>query len=229
MNTNFSINLARLRKEKKVSQKTVAKKLGVSQALLSHYENGVREPGIDFLLNSADYYGCSVDFLLGRTMDRSGISLLIDQADEFPGYKPTPESKYIAVSKKLLLNSVTLLAEIIKNSESKELMDTSLEFLQLALYRLFRVICAYGDNPDGFFSVPFEAVRPLTDALFKLNEYSFLTLCSDKNRKRIKIEYEDISGKYPVLWQSLISIIEKVDSMMGTLWNDGVISRGGNH
>ena len=61
----FSRSLARLRKEKKVSQRTAAGALGVSQALLSHYENGLREPGLEFLVNASRYYGCSVDCLLG--------------------------------------------------------------------------------------------------------------------------------------------------------------------
>lgn len=61
----FAKNLAELRKNKKVSQRTVAAALGVSQALLSHYEHGLREPGIDFLIRAGEYYGCSVDLLVG--------------------------------------------------------------------------------------------------------------------------------------------------------------------
>jgi len=219
VNTSFSTNLARLRKEKKLSQKTVAKKLGVSQALLSHYENGIREPGLEFLYNSADLYGCSVDFLLGRTMDRSGVSLLLEGQDDYPGAKTAPEFKRFTVSKKLLFNSITLLTEIIKSSDNKELADASVEYLQLSLYRLFRTVCAYCDNPDGFFSVPYETMQPLSDVLFKLNEYRLTTLCANKKRRPVKLEYEDISAKYPVLWQSLLSITEKIDSAMGDLRN----------
>lgn len=61
----FARSLAKLRKDKKVSQRTAAAALGVSQALLSHYENGLREPGLEFLVNAGKYYGCSVDRLLG--------------------------------------------------------------------------------------------------------------------------------------------------------------------
>ena len=45
MASDFSRTLALLRREKKISQRTAAADLGVSQALLSHYENGLREPG----------------------------------------------------------------------------------------------------------------------------------------------------------------------------------------
>ena len=43
----------------------------MSQALLSHYENGIREPGLTFVVKACDYYQVSADYLLGRTNDRS--------------------------------------------------------------------------------------------------------------------------------------------------------------
>ena len=63
----FTRALAELRREKGVSQRQAAKELGVSQALLSHYENGIREPGLAFVVRACDYYGASADYLLGRT------------------------------------------------------------------------------------------------------------------------------------------------------------------
>ena len=71
MNENFSRVLALLRQEKGISQRNAAASLQVSQALLSHYENGAREPGFDFLLRAAEFYGVSTDFLLGRTTVRN--------------------------------------------------------------------------------------------------------------------------------------------------------------
>ena len=49
MATEFSRTLSLLRKERGVSQRVAAADLGVSQALLSHYENGIREPGLAFV------------------------------------------------------------------------------------------------------------------------------------------------------------------------------------
>lgn len=43
MATDFSRTLSMLRKEQGISQRKVAAALGISQALLSHYENGIRE------------------------------------------------------------------------------------------------------------------------------------------------------------------------------------------
>ena len=48
MKSDFPRVLSLLRKEKGISQKEAANSLGVSQALLSHYEKGIRECGLDF-------------------------------------------------------------------------------------------------------------------------------------------------------------------------------------
>ena len=71
MNERFTRALAELRREKGVRQRQAARDLGVSQALLSHYENGVREPGLAFVVRACDYYGVSADYLLGRTEIRA--------------------------------------------------------------------------------------------------------------------------------------------------------------
>ena len=49
MNADFPRILTLLRKEKGISQKTAAGDLGISQALLSHYEKGIRECGLAVL------------------------------------------------------------------------------------------------------------------------------------------------------------------------------------
>ncbi len=73
MATAFSNRITSLRKERGLSQKEVAMSLGVSQALLSHYEKGVRECGLDFVLKCAEYYGVTTDYLLGKDDSRHGI------------------------------------------------------------------------------------------------------------------------------------------------------------
>ena len=79
MASEFSRTLSLLRKERGVSQRTAAVDLGISQALLSHYENGAREPGLGFVCRACDYYGVSADYLLCRT-DRPNIAFSTAQA-----------------------------------------------------------------------------------------------------------------------------------------------------
>ena len=79
MSSDFSRIITLLRKEKGVTQRKAAEDLGVSQALLSHYEKGIRECGLDFVVRVADYYNVSCDYLLGRSADRSGLTLRVDE------------------------------------------------------------------------------------------------------------------------------------------------------
>ena len=67
---SFSSILSSLRKETGLSQRQVASELGLSQALLSHYENGAREPKLEFVLKACDYYNVTADYILGRSDDR---------------------------------------------------------------------------------------------------------------------------------------------------------------
>ena len=61
MNNDFPRIITLLRKERGLSQKQAAMELGVSQALLSHYEKGIRECGLDFAIYIAEYYNVSCD------------------------------------------------------------------------------------------------------------------------------------------------------------------------
>ena len=65
MERTFSETMSALRKARGLSQRKAAADLRISQALLSHYENGAREPGLDFVRRACAYYGVSADYLLG--------------------------------------------------------------------------------------------------------------------------------------------------------------------
>lgn len=72
MDRSFGNILLELRRGRDLSQRKLASALHVSQALLSHYENGSREPGLGFVCRACDYFGVSADFLLGRTDSTEG-------------------------------------------------------------------------------------------------------------------------------------------------------------
>ena len=74
MPDGFPQVLSRLRKERHLNQRTAAAALHISQALLSHYENGLREPGLGFVDAACSYYGVSADYLLGRSEIRASFS-----------------------------------------------------------------------------------------------------------------------------------------------------------
>ncbi|MDE5763522.1 MAG: helix-turn-helix domain-containing protein [Ruminococcus sp.] len=58
--------LRELRKNKNITQTQLANELHISQRAYSHYENGTREPNIELLIDIANYYQISIDYLVGR-------------------------------------------------------------------------------------------------------------------------------------------------------------------
>ena len=69
MNTTFSAQLQKLRKEHGVTQDTLAAHLGVSPQAVSKWENGSYPDG-DLLPKIADFFGVSIDYLYGRAKAR---------------------------------------------------------------------------------------------------------------------------------------------------------------
>lgn len=59
-------NLKILRKNKKISQEELSKKLNLTRSTYSGYENAAAEPSLDTLIKIADFYGLSADNLLRR-------------------------------------------------------------------------------------------------------------------------------------------------------------------
>ena len=66
MEHKFFERLLYLRTEKALSRKELAEKLGVSVRLISYWENNQRECDFNMLIKIADYFGVSIDYLLGR-------------------------------------------------------------------------------------------------------------------------------------------------------------------
>lgn len=62
----FGELLAELRKDKKMSQRDLGRILHVSVGTISNYETGVHFPDVEKLINLADYFGVTTDYLLGR-------------------------------------------------------------------------------------------------------------------------------------------------------------------
>lgn len=84
------MNIKDIRIRKNLTQAQVAAALGVSSVVYSRYETGSRQPSIEIIIQLADIFGVTVDYLLGRqdvedsTLSEYEIQLLIAsrKADE---------------------------------------------------------------------------------------------------------------------------------------------------
>ena len=85
--------IAQLRKSRSMSQFQLAKTLNIATSTLGMYERNKRKPNMEMLEKLADFFGVSIDYLLGREIsDKSNIDLdkAIDNAMSFDG-KPVTE------------------------------------------------------------------------------------------------------------------------------------------
>ena len=85
--------IAQLRKNRSMSQFQLAKTLNIATSTLGMYETNKRKPNKEMLEKLADFFGVSIDYLLGReTSDKSDIDLdrAIDNAMSFDG-RPVTE------------------------------------------------------------------------------------------------------------------------------------------
>lgn len=76
------LKLKELREKKGLLQKDVANYLKIARNTYSQYEIGAREPDIITLISLADYFGVSIDYLVGRT-DNPNITndVIVESAD----------------------------------------------------------------------------------------------------------------------------------------------------
>ena len=66
----LSERLLALRLEQDLSQKSLVKKMGLALNTYVRYERGEREPTASVLVQIADFYDVSLDYLVGRSEQR---------------------------------------------------------------------------------------------------------------------------------------------------------------
>lgn len=64
----FGNRLYALRKDKRFTQQVLSDRLGVTKAMISAYETGIRYPSYEVLVKIADIFGVTTDYLLGRSI-----------------------------------------------------------------------------------------------------------------------------------------------------------------
>lgn len=81
---NIAENIARLRRERGLTQEALAELLSVAPQTISKWENAVTLPDVALLPVLADFFGVSIDALYGRDAARKGIPAdrAIDKAIE---------------------------------------------------------------------------------------------------------------------------------------------------
>lgn len=71
MQTVLGARLKYLRQEADLTQRQLAERLNTQGNTISQYETGDRSPSVDMQMRIAQFFNVSIDFLVGRTDDRT--------------------------------------------------------------------------------------------------------------------------------------------------------------
>lgn len=222
MGMEFCRIITLLRKERGITQKKAAEELGVSQALLSHYEKGIRECGLEFVVKVANFYGVSCDYLLGRSADRSGLTLNVEDI-------PAPDatagqdghfrgSLLPTLNRKLISNSLNILYDKLNGCPDKALVGEISGYLMLAVYKMFRLIYrSVPKNAASMFSVPETVWRGYSGAAMDISEANVGAILKGedmgngaplKDVSAFGMTTESLSQDYPLYATSLLNLIK---------------------
>ena len=150
MKSDFAEVLSGLRREKGLSQRSAAAQLGISQALLSHYENDAREPKLDFVVKACDFYGVSADFILGRSTERAVQAL------------PLP---YGCAGATRLVSAVRYVFEKLGELSNTELYAAAMDYLAVP-----------AENVAALLRDPYALYNPIRDAEQKTAEATLVSI-----------------------------------------------------
>ncbi len=181
MDGKFSKRLAELRRKRGLSQKQAAADLGISQALLSHYERGIRECGLEFLLRAANYYAVSCDYLLGREhthKESESAAVSVFRFTEAVGHKR--------------------IAEYVQNISA------------VFAYKLLRLVCAQHQADQYGLKGTSEISVMLADSYISLNSAKLANLAK-KNLKSTDVERAcaDSRGAIEALVEKAEALLEQ--------------------
>ncbi len=219
MTQEFSHILLSLRKERKLTQKQAAKELDISPALLSHYEKGIRECGLGFVVRAADYYHVSCDFLLGRTTDRSGMAPELVS----PSHGRLELTAHEDGRQKQILQAVHILFEMLERCDHERLTEETVRTLSAVIYALFREICKGKSREDPLFTLSTDDTAALFPIVLSRSLSRVGRLTNGKSVKEEKglsasklpsLSEEQLRRDYPFFVSSLTRLFAEAETAM---------------
>lgn len=211
MAVGFSSVFSGLRHEKNISQRKAAADLKISQALLSHYENGVREPRLEFVVRACEYYGVSADYLLGRTnakdnpmtvgsaksRDEENLNQIVDSANLHS-----------------LINAIAVIFNLLSDSVGPKAIEELSSYISILVYKLLRHFDIAGeDEAAAMLRMPQSKFDALCDAAVKRAEAELageiFAVKQEGNFQRIP-DYR-LKKDFPQIYESIAELLEEVE------------------
>ena len=207
MKKHLGRTITALRKKRGLSQKDAAAELGISQALLSPYEKGIRECGLEFIVRLADYYEVSTDYLLGRSSEAASETLT---EDDYSDAEIARSNTQCLLNRRLAVNSAAVIYSLLSKINNKKLTKHVSDYLFVAEYNMFRKIYSIKENNHAdIFRVtyPFSATYcsatlSVTDARIKE---------ASQNLEGMSLSVDSLSQDYGESFPALNELIKNAE------------------
>lgn len=203
MKNKFSQRLAQLRKKSGMSQKDTAQKLGISQALLSHYEKGIRECGLDFVMKAAKVFDVSCDYLLGAC-DR-----LPNESADSDIYERLSKKPKLYQARNNLQSAIDLLYSISVRFGNSKLQSELNNLLYSDIYSALALICNDVESEDRILSYS------MSGALIKSNAKRAAAaekFSENVNSAELRLTNDMLQNEYSRHLSAVRNIVETVES-----------------
>ena len=189
---------------------------------MSHYENGIREPGLAFVVRACEYYHVSADFLLGRTLAREGGALTEDDLVSMADQGSILRGSVLAtLQSKLISGAVSVLFDLLGKLNDKAVVNEAAGLLGGAVYALFRRLHRAAGGNEAMFSAPAELVgMGLSDAEMKLAEARYAQALEALRRQGAQfpeVGGESLSRNYPGSGQCITQVLHSADAKAAAL------------
>ncbi len=212
MKEEFSKRLTLLRKERGITQKQAARDLGISQALLSHYEKGIRECGLEFVARVSEYYKVSADYLLGLSQLMGGEKLSSDLPD--PSTEPPANTGDLALGlgRRIVFNGLDLLYTV-AGQTNRDYVRALNNYMYISVYKAFRTLYqANRQNNGNLFLVdatlaPFHTEAALSEQSAQMAAALQQADAPDLGQNRIEKEYPTRAG-------GLLNLIKNAENLI---------------
>ena len=189
---------------------------------MSHYEKGLRECGLDFLIKLCDYYNVSSDYILGRSPDRSGAVLTVDDLEGAETVKDSHYSGSVlpAMNKRLISSSLNVVYDMLAKAGNKELTTKVSDYLMLSVYRMFRKLYrSEKKNSLSMFNVSSTLFESYTLSAMEKTSADINLLLTDKNLVKAKgdafeMTSESIVNVYPKHAQGLLNTVKTAEDLI---------------
>lgn len=199
--------------------------MGISQALLSHYEKGIRECGLDFLVKTAEYYDVSCDYLLGRTVQRNVATISADDIPESIATSYVNGNMINQINKKLLFGTTSVIFDMLAQIGSKKLTNAVSNYIMSTEYLIFRrIYSTEASNSQTIFSVDINRYRNLCSAAMILN-LEIIDEIIENEKLTLRLSPDLISIYFDKSATSLFNLIQYSERNIKSVCQGGMIGK----